>query len=154
MRFREWFLVNEIQHISLPQATKINGIWADGIDFRFEDWGKGYNPIKERNVLLSNAAGNKFFSGPFSAQINGGWLNVSEPAHEIQGNLGLRVMTKPQIKVATKPLHRPLPSHWFDFAVLYMGNDVVKMPEWPRDNHEQRATAKMNPVSFQHTQNP
>lgn len=142
MKFKHWVQLDEIQHVSLKEPISINGIIANSIDFRFEDWKKGYNPEKQRDVLAPATSGQKFFSGSFSAPLkNNQWLNVNrgeEP--QTRGNLGLAIAVRSQTQIGVQAEFRPLPSNWFDFAVLYFGNHVVKTPEWPRDKHEMRVT--------------
>lgn len=138
MKFKRWIQFDEIQHVSLKEPVSINGIVADSIDFRFEDWTKGYNPEKNRNALSPIVSGQKFFSGSFSAPLKTKqWLNVDrEGVSQTRGNLGLAIAVKPQTKIGVQAEFRPLPNNWFDFAIFYLGNHVVKAPEWPRDKYE------------------
>lgn len=140
MKFKQWIRLDEIQHVSLDEPTSINGITTDSIDFRFEDWKKGYNPDKHRNMITA-LNGQRFFSGSFSAPLKTRqWLNVdrgSGPA--TQGNLGLAIGVQPKTQIGLQAEFQPLPSNWFDFAIFYLGNHVVKTPEWPRDSYEMRA---------------
>lgn len=141
MKFKQWVRLDEIQHVSLEEPTSINGIVADSIDFRFEDWKKGYNPEKHRGVLAV-ANGQRFFSGSFSAPLKGRhWLNVNRGDGEPQthGNLGLAIAVRPQTQIGVQAEFQPLPNNWFDFAIFYLGNHVVKTPEWPRGSYEMRA---------------
>ena len=149
MNFREWLRLDEIQHIVLPKAMPINGIVADSIDFRFEDWKKGFNPDKQRDTLAPLSSGERFFRGSFSAPVQNGWLNVNlgnQPT--TYGNVGLAISVKPQIQIATMAEFQQVPKIWYDFAIFYYGNDVVKTPEWPRDSYEMRAkdVAALDPV--------
>lgn len=141
MKFSEWMRLDEIQHVSLPEPMTINGIVADSIDFRFEDWKKGYNPEKHIDVLAPTSSGQRFFSGSFSAPLKTKqWLNVDRGGGPMtQGNLGLAISVQPKTQVGLQAEFQPLPNNWFDFAIFYLGNHVVKTPEWPRDEHEMRA---------------
>lgn len=142
MKFKQWVRLDEIQHVSLDEPTSINGITADSIDFRFEDWKKGYNPAKQRNTLAPTLSGQRFFSGSFSAPLkNRQWLNVNRGGGGpmTHGNLGLAISVQPKTQIGLQAEFQPLPNNWFDFAVFYLGNHVVKTPEWPRDEYEMRA---------------
>ena len=137
MKFAQW-LLSEIQHISFSKVMSINGIRCDAIDFRFEDWGKGLNPNNNHDSLVPIQSGERFFRTSFSAPIQHGWLNVnlnnSQPQN--QGSLGLAVMAKPKATIDAQAEFAPLPQSWFNFAILYSGNHVVKAPEWPRYKSE------------------
>lgn len=146
MKFKEW-LLNEIQHMSLPNKMVVNGITTDGIDFRFEDWGQGYNPKKKRNsILVPPKDGRRFFSGGFSAPLkNGNFLNLTfKNQNNFSGSHGLALATDRQIEISHKPLEKILPYQWFDFAVFYLGNKVVKPPEWPRYKGEEGFLAEVD----------
>jgi hypothetical protein len=139
MKFKQWIRLDEIQHVSLPEPMPINGVVADSIDFRFEDWKKGFNPAKHRDVLAPSASGQRFFSGSFSAPLHPGeWLNVNRggSGQMTHGNLGLAIAVQPEIQVSAEAEFQPLPGYWFNFAIMYLGNYVVKAPEWPRDEYE------------------
>lgn len=155
MNFQEWLRLDEIQHVSFPEPMSINGIRSDSIDFRFEDWKQGYNQDRrgtqsqELSVPLI-PSGQRFFTGSFSAPLKTGqWLNVNrESGPATHGALALAVATQPQVQIAKVAEHQPLPDIWFDFAVLYLGNYVVKAPEWPRHKSEMQAAhvAQLDPV--------
>jgi hypothetical protein len=116
---------------------RINNMVVDGIDFRFEDWRRGLNPQKERPTLVPLSGGEKFFMGNFSAPLpDGSWLNAGIGHPRITGNVGLKLAVEPHAQISMEPLFRPLPDYWYDFAIFYHGNDVVKPPEWPRSEHE------------------
>lgn len=138
MKFRSFF--NEIQHVSLPEVMRINGIPVDAIDFRFEDWKQGYNPEKERQTLMPSVSGQRFFAAPtFSASLgNGSWLNINQQQQRTMGSLGLKLAAQPEPVAQITPvaLYRPLPEFWIDFAIFYHGNNVTKAPEWPRGPYE------------------
>ena len=138
MNFREFIELNEFLHLSFPQPMNINGIYADSIDFRFEDWGRGYHPDKHRNLYPNIVNPQKFIHSSFSAPLaNNKWLNANIGEHG-KGNLG--VATK--IDVSSSPRHQNrLPVCWFDFAAMYFGNHLVKVPEWPRTKIESRPYA-------------
>jgi hypothetical protein len=140
MKFKQWVRLDEIQHVSLDEPTSINGVVADSIDFRFEDWKKGYNPAKHRNSIMA-LNGQRFFSGSFSAPLKTKqWLNVDRGGGPMtQGNLGLAISVQPKTQIGLQAEFQPLPNNWFDFAIFYLGNHVVKTPEWPRDEYEMRA---------------
>lgn len=141
MRFLEWLQLNEIQHISLPQKMHINGILTDGIDFRFEDWRRGYRT--QKGILrVPPSAPERFFNSPFSAPLeNSTYLNVSYQQTPVSafrsGGLSLAGLADKNIEISTEPLENVLPRQWFDFAVFYLGNKVVKPPEWPRHKSEE-----------------
>ena len=126
MRFKEW-IYNEIIHMSIP-TQRINGTMADGIDFRFEDWSKGSPSGK----LMPHPKA--YIQGSFSAPVQNGYLNVDQGDSRTSGSSALQVAALP--KVSTEAAFRLLPDGWFDFAVLYLRNKVVKAPAWPRDDHE------------------
>lgn len=137
MQFKEWLLLNEIQHILMPKPTLVNGILTDGIDFRFEDWSKGYD--QKSGVLKANPPNPmKYMAGSFSAPLdNGTYLNVMHS----HGNAGfggtaLALQAQTEVDVSAEALGSPLPKQWFDFAIFYLGNKVVKPPEWPRSSYE------------------
>lgn len=144
MQFKEWVQLTEMQHISLPRHMQINNITTDAIDFRFEDWGRGYNPSKHTTFKAPPQNAKIFLSGSFSAPINSGYLNVSQPSTGTQGNLALNTKTNTRVVITPQPAERTLPAQWFDFAVFYLGNRVVKTPEWPRDASEQGTMATVN----------
>lgn len=135
MKFKQWIKLDEIQHVSLPEPMEINGVTADSIDFRFEDWSKGYNRPNANSLLVN---GKNFFVGSFSAPLKNGWLNVNRESSGpmTQGNLGLAVKLQPDTQISINAKYKPLPHNWFDFAIFYLGNYVVKSPEWPRDKIE------------------
>lgn len=140
MRFTEWLKLHEIQHISFPKPTHVNGILTDGIDFRFEDWGRGYRP-RPGTARMSPPMGQRFFQGSFSAPVQNGFLNVYYPEGSPStgtnmGSLALMTMADRQVTVDPQAKAVELPKQWFDFAVFYLGNKVVKPPEWPRDRTE------------------
>lgn len=146
MRFKEWCLMQEIQHYFFDDVKSVNGFKCDGIDFRFEDWGRGYNPEVPRNNIRPNPGrGDQFFSGSFSAPMKEGWLNVDVGGGGAGGGggggpaLSMMMMGQKKISVDPEATQRPLPRHWFDFAAIYDGNDIVKPPEWPRDDYERKA---------------
>jgi len=145
MKFRDWILLNEIQHFSFP-TTLVNGITTDGIDFRFEDWGKGYNPAKH-DVIKMAPKGNPYFSGPFSVPLsNGTFLNVSFVEEPYTSRFGGGVLSMRQInKINVEPqaTERILPRQWYDFAIFYLRGKVVKPPEWPRSDSEQGIVGKV-----------
>ena len=147
MKFAQW-LLNEIQHISFGKVMDINGVKCDAIDFRFEDWGKGLNPDNNHDSLSPIQSGKNFFNTSFSAPIQHGWLNVnlnnSQPA--THGSLGLAVMAKPKAIIDQVAEFTPLPQSWFNYAILYSGNHVVKAPEWPRSDFERNVAV---PVEIQ-----
>lgn len=126
MRFKEW-IYNEILHMSIPTQS-INGIMADGIDFRFEDWSKG--SAKGRLMPHPKA----FIQGSFSAPIEKGFLNIDQGGGQTSGSSALQVATVPL--VSTEAAFELLPDGWFDFAALYLRNRLVKPPAWPRDDFE------------------
>lgn len=151
MRFTDWIRLDEIQHVSLPKPTKVNGITTDSIDFRFEDWKRGFNPKKHRTTIIPLSNAQRFFNGSFSAPLtNNYWINVNREGSgpTTFGNLGLALAVQNQIEVSTIPEFATLPKHWFDFAIFYLGNNVVKSPEWPRDNYEAKpmGVARVEPV--------
>jgi len=155
MRFAKWLLSEIQRHSFLP--LNINGVLADVIDFRFEDWRKGVNPAKSKD-LVRPMDGREFFVGSFVAPLdNGKWLTVSEVSEE--GPEGSRPMTYRQFKafraqglgtaawaknrVDVEILDQAPEGHrhltnpdWFRYAALYLQNRLVKEPEWPRDDHE------------------
>lgn len=140
MKFGEWLRLDEWQHISFKAPTLINGIHTDSIDFRFEDWRRGFNPSKHHRMQITGN-GQRFLNSSFSAPIQGGWVNVNREQQPMtQGNLALKVATQP-VQIGQEAAYDPLPKHWIDFAVFYLGHQVVKSPEWPRDDSE------MNPYS-------
>ena len=151
MKFREWLRLDEIQHVILGKPTSINGVIADSIDFRFEDWQKGLNPEKHDGVVSVVPNGRQFFAGSFSAPIRNGWINANMGGGQqmTQGNLGVIASIKPKIEISSSAEFTPLPPVWYDFAILYYGNDVVKTPEWPRNEYEMRAkdVARIEPVA-------
>ena len=151
MNFREWLRLDEIQHVSLDEPTNINGVTCDSIDFRFEDWKKGFNPDKNREVLGVMGNGQRFFAGSFSAPTSNGWLNVNRGGTQpmTHGNVGLAIAVQPKTQIDTFAEFQPLPNTWFDFAIMYLGNNVVKVPEWPRDAYEMRPKdiAHIEPVT-------
>lgn len=131
MKFKQ-FLLNEVQHISLGKPTNIDGVVTDGIDFRFEDWKNGFNQPNRRPFV----SGRDFFDGSFSAPLqNGYWLNVSRDNPFGFGMSNTAIAVKP-VQISRTAQFRQLPNGWFDFAIMYMGNHVVKSPEWPRDKYE------------------
>lgn len=137
MKFSNWIKLDEIQHVSFSKPMSINGITTDSIDFRFEDWKQGFNPDKHRDVLAPSASGQRFFTGSFSVPLKSRqWLNVDRERTQTQGNLGVAIALKPQIQISDAAEYASLPGQWFDFAVFYMQNNVVKSPEWPRDKSE------------------
>jgi hypothetical protein len=116
---------------------EIKGIRVNAIDFRFEDWKRGYNPEKGRNVLMPKIGGQQFFVGNFSTPIDDStWLNHGYVQPSTVGNLSLKMAAQPAPKITPEPLFQPLPPIWFDFAIFYDGNRVTKSPEWPRDEYE------------------
>lgn len=109
---------------------------ADGIDFRFEDWGQGFNPDRQGAFLRVPPTGaDQFFSGSFSAPLKDGtFLNVNlggRPAPSA-GGPALALATQKKVSIESRAAFKPLPAQWFEFAILYLGNKVVKPPEWPR----------------------
>ncbi len=146
MKFRDWILLNEIQHFSLP-TMQINGITTDGIDFRFEDWGKGYNPDKNSEIKIMPSKGNSYFDGPFSAPLRDGtFLNISFVEEQYTSRFGggaLATRQKNQITVDVRATEKVLPRQWYDFAVFYLRGNVVKPPEWPRSRSEERILQKV-----------
>lgn len=134
MKFKEWFLIEMPHHVirndNGPSAIKINGIACDMIDFRFEDWSRGSNPLKtttrpRQMQQYSREEMVGFYHTSFSAPLyNNTWLNVT-----VKG---------PNIKITVTPnaLHTRLPPEWFDFACFYRNEVVVKEPEWPRSDYE------------------
>lgn len=141
MKFKDWIRLDEIQHILLPNYVDVNGITTDGLDFRFEDWNKGYNPKKQKNAKMM-PSGNKFFDASmFSVPLNDGkFININHNAsfsdNEIIGNLALKTKKRTVINVENEALYDKLPYQWFDFAIMYLKHKVVKSPEWPRGDHE------------------
>jgi len=137
MKFSNWIKLDEIQHVSLPEPMSINGITTDSIDFRFEDWKQGFNPDKRRDVLAPSASGQRFFTGSFSVPLSSRrWLNVDREITQTHGNLGLAIAVNPRTQISNVAEYTTLPGRWFDFAVFYMGNKVVKSPEWIRHKSE------------------
>jgi len=139
MRFKEW-IYNEILHMSIP-IQKINGVLADGIDFRFEDWSKGYNPETKMGKMMPHPR--KYIQGSFSAPIQRGFLNIDQEARS-SGTSALQLATIPII--STEAAFEPLPDGWFDFAILYLKNTVKKSPAWPRDDFE-KGTKSVDVIS-------
>lgn len=152
MRFKEW-LLNEYQWITLPEGGNlINGILMDRIDFRFEDWKKGANP-KKSDTLIPIVDGTRWarHSAKFSAPLsNGTYLNVSfmstgDPFKGLNydqfkmlrsaGKLP-KIDKSPteDISIARKPENEVLDNpNWFRFALGMLGPNIVKMPEWARE---------------------
>ena len=139
MRFSNW-LLSEMSWHEFPQ-TDINGIVADKIDFRFEDWKRG----GRKDPSSFPPTHWESFSAPLN---NGQWLNITRPSFKDDADLTydqwkeLRnrrtsVVPSAETFVSTKPSHNPIRQDWFDFAVLYMQNKQVKNPLWPRDNDAQ-----------------
>lgn len=128
MRFKKW-LYNEIIHRSIP-TQQINGITTDGIDWRFEDWKLG-TPDGKMMPKPTN-----FIWGSFSAPVDGGYLNVSQEDEPVSsGSIALKTQLSP-IEVTKEARFETLPYDWFEFAVLYLRNKVVKPPAYPRDDTE------------------
>ncbi len=140
MRFKEWLLNEEIW-VSFPRSMLINGIVTDAIDFRFEDWGRGYNPDKQRDYIPMKPphSPNRFIFDSFSAPLkNGTYLNIKlGGVPKSIGNLNLSLKPDKQIYIGHEPTENLLPRHWYDFAMFLRGNDIVKMPEWPRQKSEE-----------------
>lgn len=140
MKFNEWMRLDEIQHVSFPDPISINGFILDSIDFRFEDWKRGFNPKVKRNndSIVHVTSGKNFFSSSFSAPINPRkWININnEPNQTTRGNLAVATEVYSKIKISQIAEYTQLPSYWIDFAIFYMHNHVVKTPEWPRDRFE------------------
>ena len=109
MKFKEWYLLNEMPHMVLPK-TPVNGIVGDAIDFRVEDM----------------PSGKKFmFMNPWVAQTQEGWL-----VHDGRQNLTFI----PELGERESQLVK-LPSDWWRFAVVVDSNRVVKGPERDRIVH-------------------
>jgi len=154
MRFIEWMRLDEIQHVSLPSPMVINGIATDAIDFRFEDWGKGFNPDKLRHGISPAINGSRFMSGNFSVPLNNRqWLNIDHGEEKPDntdylalhnGNFALALrasrkanpLPKTQIEIGKLPKFQTLPNTWIYFAILLLHGQVVKSPEWPRNKAE------------------
>lgn len=145
MRFGDWLRLDEIQHVSLPNAMRINGIMTDGIDFRFEDWGQGYNPERAKDTLRAAPPNGKaYFTGSFSAPLKDGtFLTVDhgQSSTATSGGLALSLAAQTQVVIEPVATQKVLPKQWFDFAIFYLKNNVVKPPEWPRYNSERGVMA-------------
>ena len=153
MRFRQ-FLLSELDHYSLEAPQTINGIQCDGIDFRFEDWSKGLNP--QKSMAAGQPSDEVEMMPPPKQFILGG--SYRAPCKEGQFVVDKRNMgrgsgggpagapmpmtaTRPDIQVIAQVTPEieelpEMPKSWFRYAILYMGNDVVKEPEWPRGDYE------------------
>jgi len=150
MKFREFHLLSEIDHYSLEAPQMINGVKCDGIDFRFEDWTKGPNPLKSSSssmeIEMMPPPKRFILSGSYKAPCKEGWLVIdkrssSDSAAPSMGGLGLATQAIPDIQVIQQITPEveelpEMPKSWFRYAVLYMGNNVVKEPEWPRGEYE------------------
>lgn len=149
MRFKQWHDLSEIFHHTLESPQTINGIQCNGIDFRFEDWKKGFNPQKSlsgNDVQMMPNPKSFVLSKSYRAPCKEGWFVVDnrktqEPSSPTMGGLGLATQAQADIQVIQQinPEIEELPAmpkSWFRFCILYMGNNVVKEPEWPRSNHE------------------
>lgn len=149
MRFREFQLLSEFDHYSLESPQMINGVKCNGIDFRFEDWTKGLNPSKSSSssmeIDIMPPPKRFILSGSYRAPCKEGWLVIDKRSSDSNkqsiGGLGLATQAVPDIQVIQQinPEVEELlemPKSWFRYAVLYMGNNVVKEPEWPRGEYE------------------
>lgn len=152
MRFKDWHNLIEIFHHTLESPQTINGVQCDGIDFRFEDWSKGFNPQKSMAVghdevqMMPNPK-QFVLTGSYRAPCKEGWFVVDKrktkdtggPSQ--MGGLGLATQAQPDIQVIQQINPEidelpAMPKSWFRFCVLYLGNNVVKEPEWPRGDYE------------------
>lgn len=132
MRFKDWCLFTEFDHVTFEAAQKLNGIQCDGIDMRFEDWQK------------EGKSATKFINNSFRGRCKEGWFVVNYHQNNmprVSGSLGLALKSRPDIQV-TQELNPEsenvpeLPEHWFHFAIMYLGNKVVKEPAYPRGDYE------------------
>lgn len=166
MKFRQ-FLLSELDHYSLEAPQTINGIQCDGMDFRFEDWPKGFNPQKSMmaggspdEVQMMPQPKTFILKGSYRAPCKEGWFvvdkrNTGKSSGGMGGGPMAMTATRPDIQVIAQVTPEieelpAMPPSWFRFAVLYMGNDVVKEPEWPRGDYEKvkavgRTELKPNP---------
>ncbi len=136
MRFKDW-LFTEIQHVRFGQPININGVVADSIDFRFEDWKKGYKNPEKESWLPPSGAQNFFMASTFSAPLaDKTFLNINLEVPMGESNLAVQTQVLQRIAISPVAQYAILPHGWFDFAMLLHGNTVVKPPEWPRDPHE------------------
>ena len=154
------------------QKWVIQGVTCDGLDMRFEDWKAGKNiqrePLSECPTHIPKD-GSKWVmaqSMPFSIPIDTGeYLNViytsnahkgfdpftsyNRPKLKVVGEMAdpmSSVFMKPQdITITTTelaPRADQANKNWFYFVVLYLGNECVKAPEYPRTNGEKMAASK------------
>lgn len=118
MNFKEWFILNEMPHMKLPPNKPINGIIGDFIDFRAEDRSKG---LQSGNLVPNFEYLN--FVKPWIAKTKEGWLVYD----------GIKLDTVSDIGDKEDKFVK-LPPDWWRFATVIDGNNIVKKPEWPREN--------------------
>jgi len=153
MRFREFNLLIELDHYSLEAPQTLNGVQCDGVDFRFEDWSKGLNPQKSSGsgveVEMMPPPKQFILGGSYRAPCKEGQFVIdkrnSNSGSPSSGGLGLATQAKPDIQVIqqiTPEIEElpEMPRSWFRYAILYLGNNVVKEPEWPRGDYEKVKT--------------
>jgi len=110
--FKEW-LLNEMAMISLPRplATK-EGI-IDGIDLRLEDYPKNTEEEKTKLSLL-------MFRSPFCGKFPGANKYFVFDGDDYT------------IDIEPHPDYIKLPDYWWEFAVAYRKNKIVKRPRKSR----------------------
>lgn len=151
MRFREWLRLDELQHISLPAPLSINGVKVNMIDMRFEDWSKGLNPEKGGGSLMKFSPAQYIKSPAFSGKLDdGSYLNVIAPSSASVSGSGAMPLAEPKLQpsIDDEPkapmLSNPL---WWRYVIGYMNYNVVKEPEWPRDDSEVISKRIKKPVA-------
>lgn len=141
------------------QTWRINGVACDGIDMRFEDWASGKNnkrdPLSDMPLSVPSKHGPILMQCKYSFSVPIGgkqFVNVigqnKDPfigALYKESNLAPAFLNPKKITVTDFPMTTridQLNPNWLFFAALYRGNDLVKAPEYPRNESEKSAAKR------------